>query len=58
MRLMSNGNNVQRLDVVARICALYKNRVLLFLILLAIYIIQAVVTCFLKSFVLNIVTPE
>ena len=25
MRLMSRGNNVQRLDLVARICALYKN---------------------------------
>ena len=29
MRLMSRGNNVQRRDVVARICAIYKNRVLL-----------------------------
>ena len=29
MCLMSRGNNVQRLDLVARICALYKNRVVL-----------------------------
>ena len=31
MRLMSRGNNVQRLDLVTRICALYKNPVLLLL---------------------------
>ena len=31
MRLMSRGNNVQRLDQVPRICALHKNRVLLLL---------------------------
>ena len=29
MRLMSRGNNVQHLDLVDRICALYKNPVLL-----------------------------
>ena len=32
MRLMSRGNNVQCLDLVARICALHKNRVLLLLL--------------------------
>ena len=30
MPLMSRGNNVQRLDLVASICALYKNPVLLY----------------------------
>ena len=29
MRLMSRGNNVQRLDLVAMICSLYNNHVLL-----------------------------
>ena len=29
MLLMCRGNNVQQHDLVARICALYKNRVLL-----------------------------
>ena len=34
MRLICRGNNVRRLDLVARICALYKNPVLLLLLLL------------------------
>ena len=41
MRLMSRGNNVQRLDLVVRMCALYKNRVLLLLLYLKVFVFRS-----------------
>ena len=39
MRLMSMGNNVQRLDLVTRMCVLYKNPCIYYIYIIIIFII-------------------